>query len=307
MIAKEDFLKKYNISEEYFEDAAISWEDLTSIYEDYENVKKPHYEKVLFNFEKDFLGDLDSVGVHSKRTRVKDAEHVIEKIIRKRKEKYSKYKSITADNYEKFLTDLIGIRCFILFKEQWSIFHKYIITEIENNPQCYVHDSLTDFDEDSMHCYHEESPKVHIRNGDRRDIYENILSDDCIESDKIYRSIHYIIKYEGVYLEIQVRTLYEESWGEIDHAIVYPKYTNNPIMKQYTELLNRMSGLADEMASFFRIIENMGEKKSEVQVTTSSGERKLQNISTSQHIESSNEEQKEDITPNDCIEAIMRE
>jgi hypothetical protein len=78
-------------------------------------------------------------------------------------------------------------------------------------------------------------------------------------------------------------------------------------MKQYTELLNRMSGLADEMASFFRIIENMGEKKSEVQVTTSSGERKLQNISTSQHIESSNEEQKEDITPNDCIEAIMRE
>ena len=39
MITKEDLLKKYNISEEFFEDADISWEDLECIYDDFLNKK----------------------------------------------------------------------------------------------------------------------------------------------------------------------------------------------------------------------------------------------------------------------------
>lgn len=39
--------------------------------------------------------------------------------------------------------------------------------------------------------------------------------------------------------------------GEVDHAIVYPYYRDDQILKKYTELLNRLSGLADEMSDFF--------------------------------------------------------
>ncbi|RHQ45185.1 hypothetical protein DWY47_12900 [Ruminococcus sp. AF25-23LB] len=44
-------------------------------------------------------------GIHSIRTRVKDAEHLIVKIIRKRQENYKKYRTLDKDNYEKFLIE----------------------------------------------------------------------------------------------------------------------------------------------------------------------------------------------------------
>ncbi|MFR4710097.1 MAG: hypothetical protein ACLUAL_00025 [Blautia wexlerae] len=54
--------------------------------------------------------------------------------------------------------------------------------------------------------------------------------------------MHYIIKYHGVYIEIQVRTLFEEGWGEIDHYMVYPYYQNDALFQQYTGLLNSFNG-----------------------------------------------------------------
>lgn len=257
MIAKEELLKKYNISEEFFRDADISWEDLTCIFDDYTKKVTDKYQAVLSAFEREFLQDTEKARIHSFRTRIKNPEHLIVKIIRKKKEKYKKYKGLTKDNYEKYVTDLIGIRCFILFKESWSGFHDFIISSFENNEIFYVKDPVRDFDEDDSHQYMAEAPKVHIRSGDSRKIYENILSPDNIISDKIYRSVHYIIKYMGAYLEIQVRTLFEEGWGEIDHEIVYPYYQNDPVLKQYTELINRLSGLADEMGSFFNKLKQL--------------------------------------------------
>ena len=73
-----------------------------------------------------------------------------------------------------------------------------------------------------------------------------------IISDGIYRSLHYIIKYKGYYVEIQGRTLFEEGWSEIDHDIVYPYNTDDERLKDFSTLLNRLSGMADEMSSYFR-------------------------------------------------------
>ncbi|MGF0032219.1 hypothetical protein ACQRBN_04545 [Bariatricus sp. SGI.154] len=41
------------------------------------------------------------------------------------------------------------------------------------------------------------------------------------EPKRNYRSVHYIINCQGVYSEIQVRTLSDELWGEIEHDFVY--------------------------------------------------------------------------------------
>ena len=87
------------------------------------------------------------------------------------------------------------------------------------------------------------------RNGDTR-IYDDTLID--IKSDGIYRSLHYIIKYRGYYVEIQGRTLFEEGWSEIDHDIVYPYFKDDMMLKDFSTLLNRLSGMADEMSSYFR-------------------------------------------------------
>lgn len=258
MIAKDELLKKYHISDEDFIAADISWEDLTYIYQDYLQ-KYEKYKQIKNEFQTQYLSekDLDNTQIHSMRSRVKAPEHLIAKIIRNRTKHGRKYKALTKENYEKILTDLIGFRCLILFKSQWVYFHQYITKRIENELQYYVNDSLTEFDDNIEHTYHAEAPKVHIRNGDRRDIYENVRPKVSILSDKNYRSVHYIIKYQGVYLEIQLRTLFEEAWGEIDHSIVYPNYVDTPFMLQYTALLNRLTGLADEMGSFFQELEQV--------------------------------------------------
>lgn len=50
-----------------------------------------------------------------------------------------------------------------------------------------------------------------------------------------------------MYLEVQVRTLFEEGWGEIDHHILYPYKKQNPMLTEFSELLNRLTGMGDEM------------------------------------------------------------
>ena len=96
---------------------------------------------------------------------------------------------------------------------------------------------------------HAERPRAYKRAGDSK-IYDSDEFD--IISDGIYRSLHYIVKYKGHYIEIQGRTLFEEGWGEIDHDIVYKESDDDEMLRDYSKLLNRLSGLADEMSSYFR-------------------------------------------------------
>ncbi len=95
------------------------------------------------------------------------------------------------------MTDLIGIRVFFLYREDWIHFHNYITSVFENDPENYIEDRLLDFDDDPDHYYIAERPKVYRRTGDTR-IYDKKLID--IKSDGIYRSLHYIIKYKGYYV-----------------------------------------------------------------------------------------------------------
>ena len=48
------------------------------------------------------------------------------------------------------------------------------------------------------------------------------------------------------------RTRFEEGWSEIDHDIVYKESQDDEMLRDYSKLLNRLSGFADEMSSYFR-------------------------------------------------------
>lgn len=256
MLERDEFLEKYNIEEQDFKSASISWEELVAIHENYRSMEgklreigKDFVDKYLYNIEK--------AGIHSYRYRTKEPGHLLEKIIRKRNEHFERFEQINRDNFYKYMTDLIGIRVFFLYREDWIHFHRYITTVFENNPELYVEERVRDFDEDENHFYIAERPKVYRRNGDSR-IYDEDLIE--IKSDGIYRSLHYIIKYKGYYVEIQGRTLFEEGWSEIDHDIVYPYFSDDEMLKDFSTLLNRLSGMADEMSSYFRRMKQMKEE-----------------------------------------------
>jgi len=259
MIKKKEFLKEYNIEKEVFEGAGMKWAELHAIYDNYCALEEK-LKGIGKDFVNDYLYDIERAGIHSYRYRTKKPGHLLEKIIRKKCEHPEVYANIDRKNYYKYMTDLIGIRVFFLYREDWIHFHNYITSVFENNPELYVEDRLADFDEDPSHYYIAERPKVYRRTGDTR-IYDKRLID--IKSDGIYRSLHYIIKYKGYYVEIQGRTLFEEGWSEIDHDIVYPYFKDDEMLNDFSTLLNRLAGMADEMSSYFRRIkqQRIGEEE----------------------------------------------
>lgn len=229
MFDKNEFLKKYPDTEKTVNEQNIDWKDLTDIYND--------FEKNISNFEKqaEFISNLLRTAdkVHTVRHRIKDPFHLIEKIIRKTKErkkdKGNDFK-FTIENYKDEITDLIGIRVIHIFKNDWETIHKFIINnwEIKENT-------------------------VNIRNGDDTKEYEkNGVKIDVRKTG--YRSIHYLIECSPtknkITAEIQVRTIFEEGYGEIDHLLNYPNENTDEILKMSLLLFNRVSGSLDEMASF---------------------------------------------------------
>lgn len=256
MIDKHTFLSTYNLSGDVFEEAGITWEELELIGIEYEKIEKK-LRDLGKNFVNDYLYDIEKAGIHSYRYRTKQVGHLLEKVVRKKKENPKKFASLDHTNFYKFMTDLIGIRVFFLYREDWIHFHRYITSIFENEPSQYLSDRLADFDENPDHYYIAERPKVYKRAGDSR-IYDD--KEIEIKSDGIYRSLHYIVKYKGYYVEVQGRTLFEEGWSEIDHDIVYPYYQDDETLKDFSKLLNRLSGMADEMSSYFRHLKAEKEK-----------------------------------------------
>lgn len=246
--------KDHNITKDMMEASEITLDDLNYIANDFANNKSHKYNSIMEDFIRNYLtpDKLKAAHIHSFRNRIKDPEHLAAKIVRRKQDNYQKYNCLNKDNYECFVMDLIGIRCFILFKEDWIHVHNYLMSFVDNNDELYVKDYIQEFGKCPDKIFLAEEVKSHIRNGDDRSIYEQILPPHCVIDDKIYRSVHYVISYKGVYLEIQIRTLFDESWGEIDHAIRYPCYQDDPLLQEYSGILNRISGLGDETSSLFK-------------------------------------------------------
>ena len=239
MIGQSDFLDKYRIDREKFLASGLDWNELSKIAIDYDRFR-PHVEPTA-KYIADCLRQVDAV--HSFSIRLKEPEHLIEKIIRKKLEDSSL--DFSVENYRTNITDLIGIRALHLFKEDWIQIHDFITGKWELR----------------------EKPIANIRKGDSESFVNEFKEKGCeIKEHRFgYRSIHYLVQSQPArdlhLAEIQVRTIFEDGWSEIDHRIRYPYDVDNPILSQYLFIFNRLAGSADEMASFVRLLKSNFEEK----------------------------------------------
>ncbi len=219
-----DFCKEFNITADKFRDSRLTWEELEQVAEDFELKRNEHQNTV-----KQYAEVLQQCsGVHSLSYRVKDTKHLIEKIIRKNPKYLEIGNALSKNNYEQEITDLMGIRILLLFKEDWLEIHDYLIGTYK--------DVLI------------EPPFAYVREGDDTRLYEGRIE---IRKEKPYRSVHYVIRSDkGLAIEIQVRTLYEEAWSEIDHKLRYPYNLTNEMLANYINIMNRLTGVGDEMGTF---------------------------------------------------------
>ncbi|WP_144474185.1 RelA/SpoT domain-containing protein [Bacillus pumilus] len=229
LMDEEKFLEKYSINEKEFKDTGIVWGDLESIFNDYTSCRG------LLEYTGRTIAEIlrEHPDAHTVRMRIKDPEHLIEKLIRK-KINNSGF-SFSIDDYKTKITDLIGLRVLHLYKDQAINLDKMIRNYWEL----------------------EETVTIYIRQGDIEDDEKAQLEADekfnVKKHSAGYRSWHYLIKSrltkELTLAEIQVRTIFEEGWSEIDHQLRYPYYVGDQILTNQLLVLNRLAGSADEMVN----------------------------------------------------------
>ena len=238
-MTKEKFYKDYLKCQEDRFLADRHWETLEEILEDYRNIK-PLLETTGQNIVNSLL---TCSYIHSINYRIKHEEHLLEKIIRRMKTDPAE--NITRENYRKKITDLIGIRALHIFKEEWNGIHDFIIRGWKQA----------------------EKPIAYVRYGDAERIIQFYKDRECeVQEHKYgYRSVHYqlftspgAVTYQ---VEVQVRTLFEEAWGEIDHRVRYPHTMENERMLRLSSILNQLSGNADELASYMRYTKSRSEQQ----------------------------------------------
>lgn len=285
-LEKNSFLHEHGISTKDWEDSQCDWDVLLKIANDHEN----NIDSLKKGAEFPARVLQETQGVHSVRWRVKDTGHILEKIIRKKIEKSEKYEKINEDNYHEIITDLIGIRALHLFKDEFTSIDKVIREKFE------------------MH----EDPIAYIRSGDPDD-FSRTLAEHKFEVKQHpagYRSLHYVIHTtparRKIYVEIQVRTIFEEGWSEIDHIIRYPNFSDDYLVIYFLKIFNRMAGSADEMGGF---VKDLAQKLGDYQLEIHNTEREKNDVLEQLEVTLSNLEniKEQDTIAKDTIKKMKNE
>lgn len=186
--------------------------------------------------------------IHSIKSRLKDPEHLREKLCRKLTKcrvENSNFE-ISADNLFLKINDLIGIRLIHLHTSQFSEIDKYL------REVC---------DEWKYEIFEEPIAKIWDYDYEEKFRAMGVKTE---RNERMYTSVHYVISNNSktqVTCEIQVRTLMEEVWGEVDHKINYPKPSDSiPCKEQIFALARVTSGATRLVDSIFASHEDHIEK-----------------------------------------------
>lgn len=128
MINRKEFFKKYH-NQELFYQSGLSWDVLEDIECDYDS-KVGTFKKIASEYVEE-IGNLTDV--HSVRFRIKDVEHLIEKVIRKAVEYGDTNIVFNKETYLIEITDIIGIRALYVFKSDYLSLHNAITSRYKKN------------------------------------------------------------------------------------------------------------------------------------------------------------------------------
>lgn len=173
--------------------------------------------------------------IHSVKHRLKDENHLADKLARK----WDDNNPIASDNIFERITDLAGVRVLHLYQDQLIDIHKFITSRVEAGDWVF-----------------NENPIAYSWDPESQRFFEALKLDVKIK-ESYYTSIHYVVRPandNNVKCEIQVRTLFEEIWGEIDHTINYPNQSSAPATTEQLRVLSKLVSTGTRLAdSIFRL------------------------------------------------------
>lgn len=198
------------------------------------NSRKHAIDTFRASVEKHFQGNPDLIHlgrdvVHSTKSRIKNEEHLRQKIVRKLKEG----RSITLDNLFSEVTDLAGVRVLLIFQEDFDVVNKVIRDKVENLGDWVL----------------AEDPMAYTWDPENTAYFEKFGIKPKLK-DSSYTSVHYLVRPHDkspIHCEIQIRTLFEEIWGEVDHHLNYPQKTCNQALSEQIKVLSKIVGAGSRL------------------------------------------------------------
>lgn len=165
---------------------------------------------------------------HSYLWRLKDSDHLREKLARKivaaKKEGVSF--DITPQTLFSSVNDLVGIRLLHLHTSQFEAINDALLDVLKESQLPII-----------------EGPIARVWDFEYRDYFKSI-GVEIEESERMYTSVHYVVQANmrtKRTAEIQVRTLAEELWGEVDHSINYPTPSPDLACREQIKVLARIT------------------------------------------------------------------
>lgn len=177
--------------------------------------------------------------VHSAKRRTKDPDHLRAKLSRKiiKAKNSNGIFEITKENLFSRINDLAGFRIIHLHTRQVKEIHDELLSIFDEQRWILV-----------------EGPVAKTWDDESR-AYFHSLGWQTEESATMYTSVHYVVQpnsRSALTCEIQVRTLMEEVWGEVDHTINYPVQSNSQSCREQIKVLARLtSGCSRLVDSIF--------------------------------------------------------
>lgn len=172
--------------------------------------------------------------IHSVKVRLKDPDHLREKLMRKldMAVQAGDEFDITAENVLTRVNDLGGIRLLHLYTRQ--------IREID----IAIKNVLAEQQYELL-----EGPFARTWDDESRAFFE-ACGIETQASESMYTSVHYVVGSASrtkVTCEIQVRTLMEEVWGEVEHMLNYPHPSPSLACREQLKVLARVTSSATRL------------------------------------------------------------
>lgn len=165
--------------------------------------------------------------IHSVKTRDKDPEHLRDKLERRARESRAKRKPFAINQRNVFtkIEDLAGVRLLHLRSKQIREIHPLLLEVLEK----YEYRVLG-------------TPEASSWDIETTELFTG-LGFKIKRRPTLYTSVHYVVQphYSKDKCEIQVRTLAEELWGEVSHALNYPHKTGSVACREQLLALARLT------------------------------------------------------------------
>jgi len=173
--------------------------------------------------------------IHSTKQRIKDPEHLRAKLVRKFLEAKESGEALdySVENLFTRVNDLAGFRIIHLHTTQLEAIHNEL-TKIFNDQRWII----------------VEGPVAKTWDDENRRYFRDHLSMATEDSESLYTSVHYVVQPNSrheVTCELQVRTLMEEVWGEVDHTINYPEKSPVQACREQIKVLARMTSACSRL------------------------------------------------------------